>query len=175
MIEDRIKNAIRDVADFPKPGILFKDITPIMLDPILSKDIVQHLASQFRNLDIDAVAGIESRGFLLGYALAMELNKPFILIRKKGKLPYKKISETYTLEYGEAEIEMHDDAIEKGSKVLVHDDLLATGGSAAAAARLIEKSGGVVAGFHFLVGLDFLNGKDKLAKHATLIDTTINY
>jgi adenine phosphoribosyltransferase len=175
MIKERVKNAIRDVVDFPRPGIVFKDITPIMLDPQLSKDIIANLLEQYKGQDIDAVAGIESRGFLFGYPLAMALDLPFIMIRKKGKLPYKKISQSYDLEYGSAEIEMHEDAFEKGQKILIHDDLLATGGSASAAAKLIQKCGGEVVGFHFLVGLDFLNGKEKLKEINTNISTTINY
>ena len=175
MIEERIKSAIRDVPDFPKPGILFKDITPIMLDPKLSSDVVEHLKNQFSDRGIDVIAGIESRGFLLGYPLAMALNIPFVLIRKKGKLPYKKISQKYSLEYGEAEIEMHEDALEKGQRVLIHDDLLATGGSASAAAELVKRCGGEIAGFHFLVGLDFLDGKSKIEQYSKDITTTINY
>ena len=134
-IEQRLQTAIRDVPDFPKPGILFKDISPIMLDATLSNDVVEHLFEQFKSQNIEAVAGIESRGFLFGYPLAMRLGIPFILIRKQGKLPYKKISHAYDLEYGSAVIEIHSDAVTEGQRVLIHDDLLATGGSAGAAAR----------------------------------------
>jgi adenine phosphoribosyltransferase len=141
---------------------MFKDISTIMLDADLSNQVLEALYEKYREHEIDAVAGIESRGFLFGFPLAMRLGIPFILIRKEGKLPYKKISYAYDLEYGKATIEMHTDAISIGSKVLIHDDLLATGGSAEAAARLIEKCGGKVHGFSFLVSLDFLNGEEKL-------------
>ena len=175
MLKERIESAIRDVPDFPKPGIIFKDITPIMKDPTLSKDIVEGLREKYANQNIDAVAGIESRGFLFGYPLAMALNVPFVLIRKKGKLPYDKISFAYDLEYGSAEVEMHTDAVVKGQRVLIHDDLLATGGSANAAAELIKQRGAEVAGFDFLVSLEFLNGKDKLSKHSNAIEALVKY
>ncbi len=175
MIQTRIKSAIRDVVDFPKEGIVFKDITPIMMDPILSTDIVEYLYNYYAEQNIEAVAGIESRGFLFGYPLAMRLGVPFIMIRKKGKLPYDKISHAYELEYGNAVIEMHTDAVKDGQRVLIHDDLLATGGSAEAAAHLIEKCGGSVAGFNFLVSLDFLNGNDKLKSFSENIEALINY
>ena len=162
MLEAQIKAAIRDVPDFPKPGILFKDISTVLLNPELSMQILEHLAEQYRGADIDAIAGIESRGFLFGQALAIRLQKPFVLIRKAGKLPGRKLSLRYTLEYGEATIEMHEDAIAGGAKVLIHDDLLATGGSAEAAAGLIGKAGGVVAGYSFLVELAFLGGAARL-------------
>ncbi|HIP32931.1 MAG TPA: adenine phosphoribosyltransferase, partial [Crocinitomicaceae bacterium] len=136
-IEEKLKASIRDVKDFPKEGIIFKDITPIMMDPKLSNDVLDHLVEVYKNQDIDIVAGIESRGFLFGYPLAMRLGLPFVLIRKKGKLPYNKISHDYDLEYGSATIEMHTDAVGHKQKVLIHDDLLATGGSAEAAALLI--------------------------------------
>jgi adenine phosphoribosyltransferase len=174
-LQERIIQTIRDVPDFPKPGIIFKDISTIMLDPLLSNDMLEHLQSLYRNENIEAVAGIESRGFLFGYALAMRLNVPFILIRKAGKLPYEKISYAYDLEYGNAIIEMHTDAVKKGMKVLIHDDLLATGGSAAAAAELILQAGGQVAGFNFIVGLDFLGGKDKLKPFSTNIVNLVAY
>lgn len=161
-IESKLKSVIRDVPDFPKPGIIFKDITPIMMNPELSNDVLDHLYNMYLGKGVDAIAGIESRGFLFGYALAMRLNVPFILIRKKGKLPYSKLSHDYDLEYGSATIEMHTDALKNGQKVLIHDDLLATGGSAEAAAILIQKAGGSVYGFNFLVGLEFLGGQKKL-------------
>jgi adenine phosphoribosyltransferase len=168
-IEQKLKETIRDVADFPKPGILFKDISTIMLNPELSKEVLAHLVNHYKDQQIEAVAGIESRGFLFGYPLAMELGVPFILIRKQGKLPYKKISHSYDLEYGSAVIEIHNDAVHPGQKVLIHDDLLATGGSAEAAAELVKKCGGEIAGFSFLVGLSFLNGEEKLTKHSSNI------
>ena len=166
ILEERLKGTIRDVPNFPKEGIMFKDITTIMLDPILSSDVIDELVSIYKDQNIEAVAGIESRGFLFGYPLAIKLGVPFILIRKQGKLPYKKISYDYDLEYGSATIEMHTDALDEGQRVLIHDDLLATGGSANAAANLITKCGGVVAGFNFLVSLDFLNGEEKLKEHS---------
>lgn len=161
-LETRIKTAIRDVPDFPKNGILFKDISTLLLQPALANEILDALVSRFQGADIDAIAGIESRGFLFGNALAMRLNKPFVLIRKAGKLPAEKITQQYELEYGIAAIEMHSDAIAKGQRVLIHDDLLATGGSAEAAARLIMQAGGVVAGFSMLVELGFLQGAPRL-------------
>jgi adenine phosphoribosyltransferase len=175
LLEDKLKNVIRDVPDFPKPGILFKDISTIMLNPELSKEVVAHLASVYRDQKIDAVAGIESRGFLFGYPLAMALDIPFILIRKKGKLPYKKKRFAYELEYGTAEIEMHDDAVTAGQNVLIHDDLLATGGSAAAAAELVKQCGGKIAGFSFLVNLSFLNGDKKLQKYSSNSMNLVSY
>lgn len=174
-IEDRLKGTIRDVPNFPKEGIIFKDISTIMLDPVLSSDVIDHLVELYKDKHIDAVAGIESRGFLFGYPLAIRLGVPFILIRKEGKLPYKKISYAYELEYGKATIEMHTDAIKPGQNVLIHDDLLATGGSAAAAAALIEKCGGKIAGFNFLVSLDFLNGEEKLKNYSDNIVNLVRF
>ena len=175
MIEDKIKAVIRDVVDFPKPGIVFKDITPIMLDPKLSLEIVDYLVDMYKDQKLDKIAGIESRGFLFGYPVAMKLGIPFVMIRKAGKLPYHKISHSYDLEYGSAIIEMHQDAVSPGERVLVHDDLLATGGSAAAAAELIQKCEGEIAGFNFLVGLDFLNGSDKLKHYSENITNLARY
>jgi adenine phosphoribosyltransferase len=174
-LQEKLSAAIRDVPDFPKPGILFKDISPIMLDAKLSNEIVEHLFEQYRDQQIEAIAGIESRGFLFGYPLAMRLGIPFILIRKQGKLPYKKTSHAYDLEYGSAVIEIHDDAVLPGQRVLIHDDLLATGGSADAAAALVKKCGGEVAGFNFLVGLNFLNGEEKLILHTENISSLITF
>jgi adenine phosphoribosyltransferase len=174
-LEDKIKSTIRDVPDFPKPGILFKDISPIMLDPGLSEEIVQQLARKYSENPPDAIAGIESRGFLFGYPLAMKLGVPFVLIRKEGKLPYKKVRFAYQLEYGEAVVEMHNDAVREGNRVLIHDDLLATGGSAAAAASLIKQVGGEVYGFSFLVSLDFLDGEKKLTDFSDNIYNLVRF
>ena len=174
-IEQRIKEVIRDVHDFPKEGIIFKDITPIMKDPSLCRDIIVCLKEQLKDVKIDAVAGIESRGFLFGPPLAMALNVPFIMIRKKGKLPYKTISYKYDLEYGRAEIEMHVDALSPKDHILIHDDLLATGGTAMAAAELIEQSGGIIAGFNFLVELSFIKGAEVLMPKSNVIDALIKY
>ncbi len=163
MIEAKVKQAIRDIPDFPKPGILFKDITPILKDPKLCSDIVEVFAEKLQGMQIDVITGIESRGFLFGLMLANRLNIPFVPIRKKGKLPYQTLSQTYDLEYGSATIEIHADAIKPGQKVLIHDDLLATGGTVEAASKLIQQLGGETAGFAFLVSLDFLNGREKIA------------
>ena len=169
MINTRLINAIRDVPDFPKPGIIFKDITPILLDPQLTRDVVNEIAENIKNLKIDAVAGIESRGFWFGIMLANQLNVPFIPIRKKGKLPYKTVSYSYDLEYGSAEIEMHQDVIQEGWNILIHDDLLATGGTAVAAAELVLNQKATVAGFSFVIDLSFLKGKEKLLKYSEKI------
>ena len=162
-LEARIKAGIRDVPDFPKDGILFKDISTLLLQPVLANAILDGLTEHYMNAGIDAIAGIESRGFLFGNALALRLNKPFVLIRKAGKLPAEKITRRYELEYGVAAIEMHRDAVQPGQRVLVHDDLLATGGSAEAAALLLQDAGAHVAGFSFLVELGFLAGRQRLA------------
>jgi adenine phosphoribosyltransferase len=164
MLTEKIKSAIRDISDFPKPGIIFKDITPILLDPALCREVTAQFASMLSDQKIDAVVGIESRGFWFGMALAEKLNVPFVPVRKAGKLPYQTVSFEYNLEYGSAKVEMHVDVIQKGWNVLIHDDLLATGGTAAAAAHLVQSQAANVAGFLFLVGLDFLNGKEFLKK-----------
>jgi adenine phosphoribosyltransferase len=174
-LSNKINLAIRDVHDFPKEGIIFKDITPIMMDAGLSNEILEALAEQFRSENLQGIAGIESRGFLFGFPLAMALGIPFIMIRKKGKLPYEKISHAYDLEYGSAVIEMHSDAFSPGDRILIHDDLLATGGSAAAAAELIQKCQGVVAGFNFMVELQFLEGREKLKTYSENISNLVQY
>lgn len=161
-LETDIKAAIRDVPDFPKDGILFRDISTLLLHPVLANRILDALADRFKAAEIDAIAGIESRGFLFGNALAMRLNKPFVLIRKAGKLPADKIMRQYELEYGVAAIEMHRDALLPGQRVLIHDDLLATGGSAEAAARLVQDAGGEIAGLSFLIELGALGGRLRL-------------
>jgi adenine phosphoribosyltransferase len=163
MITDQIKAAIRDVPDFPKPGIVFKDITPILKEPALCQNIVDAFVVQLAGTKIDVVAGVESRGFLFGLMLAIKLNVPFVPVRKAGKLPYTIRQKAYKLEYGEAVIEMHTDAIERGQHVLLHDDLLATGGTVTAAYELITELGGIVTGFSFVVGLSFLNGRERIA------------
>ncbi len=174
-LSNKINLAIRDVHDFPKEGIIFKDITPIMMDAGLSNEILEALAEQFRSENLQGIAGIESRGFLFGFPLAMALGIPFIMIRKKGKLPYEKISHAYDLEYGSAVIEMHSDAFSPGDRILIHDDLLATGGSAAAAAELIQKCQGVVAGFNFMVELQFLEGRENLKTYSENISNLVQY
>ena len=174
-LEQKLKAIIRDVPDFPKPGILFKDITPLMADPQLCQQMVNQIMIDFKGKKIDGIAGIESRGFLIGMPLAMALNVPFILVRKKGKLPYKTISHAYELEYGTAEVEMHVDSILPGQQILVHDDLLATGGSASAAAELILKQNGLIAGFSFLVDLSFLNGQNRIKNYSENISTLVRF
>lgn len=175
-IQERIKNTIRDVKDFPKEGIVFKDITPILSDVELSNDIVDAFVKDIhdKNIQIDAVACIEARGFLFGTLIAQRLKVPFIPIRKKGKLPYETVSFEYDLEYGSAIIEMHKDAVKKDWNVLIHDDLLATGGTAIAAAELI-KLNGKVAGFSFLVDLAFLEGNKKLKNYSENVMSLIEY
>lgn len=163
---DIIRNAIRLVPDFPKQGILFKDITPLLHDPKIGKLIVDEFARRFEQAQIDAIAGIESRGFLFGYALALKMGVPFVPIRKSGKLPWKTVGIDYDLEYGTARIEMHEDAIEAGMNVMIHDDLLATGGTAAAAAQLVRSQNANIAAFSFVVELDFLKGREVLKQYS---------
>ena len=175
MLQQKIKNVIRDVPDFPKKGIVFKDITPILHHPKLCAEIVDYFANYYENKNINAVLGIESRGFLFGFMLANKLNIPFVLARKAGKLPYKTISYEYELEYGSATIEMQVEDIQPGWNVLIHDDLLATGGTAEAAAKLIQMQNGKVAGFAFIVTLEFLNGREKLEKYSPAILSLVGY
>ncbi len=175
MLEDQIKKVIRDIPDFPKLGIIFKDITPILKNQKLCSDIVDEFAKQVKDLEFDAVAGIESRGFLFGLMLANKVNKPFIPIRKAGKLPFKTIQQSYDLEYGSAIIEIHEDAFVPGSKILIHDDLLATGGTVEATSLLIQKMKGEIAGYSFLISLDFLNGKERLQKFSENNFSVVNY
>lgn len=174
-LTQRIYSTIRDVKDFPKPGIVFKDITPILHNPQLSKSIVNHLSNVYADLSVDAVCGIESRGFFFGFPLAIALGVPFIPVRKQGKLPYDTISHAYELEYGKAVVEMHSDAVQRGMRVLIHDDLLATGGTACAAAELVKKQGGEIVGFSFLVELDFLKGSESLKPYGVAIDSLVSY
>ncbi len=175
MLSETIKKVIRDVPDFPKPGIIFKDITPILQDAKLVSAIVDEMVNQQEGQKIDAIVGIESRGFWFGIMLANKLNIPFIPIRKKGKLPYNTISYSYNLEYGSAEIEMHEDALQSNWNVLIHDDLLATGGTAIAAAELVKMQNAKVAGFSFVVNLDFLKGSDSLQKYSENITNLVTY
>jgi adenine phosphoribosyltransferase len=175
MLQNEINQAIRTIANFPSPGIQFKDITPILRDVNLCRKITAAIADEFRDQHIDTVAGIESRGFLFGMLIAQELNCGFSIIRKKGKLPHKTVQMEYTLEYGSAIIEMHEDEITPNQNVMIHDDLLATGGTADAAAKLIKKVGGNVAGFSFVIGLDFLGGQNRLEQHSKKIVTLVNY
>lgn len=163
MKADALKKAIRDVPDFPKPGIVFKDVTPILRDPRLFRGAVGLLAEALKGRDVTRIAAIDARGFLFGAALAERLNLGIVPIRKKGKLPYKTFEESYELEYGSNTVAIHQDAFDAGEKVALVDDLLATGGTAAAAARLVEKAGGKVEAVLFVVELAFLNGRARLA------------
>jgi adenine phosphoribosyltransferase len=160
-----IKNYIRSIKDFPKPGIMFRDITTILKDPVAMKQTEMDLFEFTLGKKIDKVVGIESRGFIFGSILARRLNVGFIPIRKPGKLPAEKVSQSYELEYGTDTIEIHKDAISRGDKILIHDDLLATGGTAKAACELIEKLGGEVVQLSFLVELTFIPGRAKLSNY----------
>jgi adenine phosphoribosyltransferase len=162
MLEDALKATIRDVPDFPKPGIIFKDITPVLCDAALFGRIIRHFADAYQDSGIDAVVGMESRGFIFGAPLALELGAAFVPARKPGKLPSAAIGVDYELEYGTARLEMHTDAFAPGARVLVVDDLLATGGTAAATNALVVELGGVVVANCFMVELDFLDGRSRL-------------
>jgi len=163
-----IKNYIRDIQDFPKPGIGFKDITPLLADPKATKECLQILLEGVKNQKIDKVIGVESRGFFFGTLLAQELNAGFVPVRKPKKLPFKTISATYDLEYGTDTLEIHIDSIKKGEKVLIHDDVLATGGTAKAVCELVEKLGGEIVQLSFIMELTFLNGREKI-KHYEIV------
>jgi adenine phosphoribosyltransferase len=162
MSDDRLRSLIRDIPDFPKPGVVFKDITPLMADAAALAQAVHELAAYARPLGVDCVVAAEARGFLLGPALALELGAGFVLARKPGKLPYETVSAECLLEYGAGQLELHTDAIGTGRRVLVHDDLLATGGTAATLCDLVETLGGEVLGCSFLIELAFLNGRERL-------------
>ena len=162
-LSTRVRSAIRDVADFPKPGVLFKDITPILADPELMKAIIDWMAAPLMDSNIEVVVGMESRGFFFGPSLAMALGCAFAPARKKGKLPHATVSTDYTLEYGEATLEIHVDAVPKGTRVLIVDDLLATGGTAAATIKLVRELGGEPIEVCFLVELGFLDGQKLLS------------
>ncbi|MFD0977856.1 adenine phosphoribosyltransferase [Salinimicrobium gaetbulicola] len=161
----KIQDYIRDIQNFPKPGIVYKDITPLLQDPVAARKTTDALLETLGDVKVDKVVGIESRGFFFATLLAERLNAGFIPIRKPGKLPYETFSESYSLEYGEDVLEIHCDAIKPGEKVLLHDDVLATGGTAEAACKLIEKMGGEIVQCNFLMDLDFLKGKEKLKKY----------
>ncbi len=162
-----IEKQIRAVKDFPKPGIIFFDITTVLTNGPAFRQVIDTFCEQYKDVDFDSIAGIESRGFIFASPMAYKMNKELILIRKPGKLPYDTISEEYELEYGTDSVEMHTDSVENGKKVLVIDDLLATGGTALAACNLIEKAGGTVAGVGFMIELAFLNGIKKLVEYDT--------
>jgi adenine phosphoribosyltransferase len=158
-----LRALIRDIPDFPTEGIVFKDLTPLLADAGALRDAVRRLADLARPMRVDCVIAAEARGFLLGPALALELGAGFVLARKPGKLPYETVSASYQLEYGASELEIHSDALASGARVLVHDDLLATGGTASALCELAERLGGEVAGCSFLIELAFLRGREQLA------------
>lgn len=159
---EMVSTAIRDVPDFPEPGIIFKDITPVLLRPELLNGVVERLADEFRAANVEKVMAIESRGFILGAPLALRLGAGLVLARKPGKLPWKRHRVEYALEYGTDAMEVHIDSILRGDRVLVVDDVLATGGTAQAAGRVVAAAGGELVGMGFLLELGFLNGREKL-------------
>lgn len=158
----KLEDYIRDIQDFPKPGILFKDITPLLISPEATHFCIETLAKSVENIKIDKVIGVESRGFFFGMLLAQKLNAGFVPVRKSNKLPFETISASYELEYGSDILEMHIDAIKKGDKVLIHDDVLATGGTAKAVCEMVEQLGGEIVQLNFIMELTFLNGREKL-------------
>jgi adenine phosphoribosyltransferase len=160
-----LRDSVRSIPDFPKPGILFRDITTLLKDPAALAEAHRQLAERYRSTPADVVVGIESRGFILGGMLALSLNAGFVPVRKPGKLPAPVIREEYALEYGTDTIEIHRDAIRPGQRVLMHDDLLATGGTMQAAIRLVEKLGGTVVGVSFVIELPALGGRERLVPH----------
>ena len=157
-----VRALIREIPDFPQPGILFRDITPLLADPKAFHIVLDAIAHRFVGERVDAVVGVESRGFIFGGALAARLNASFVPVRKPGKLPYRTEKVSYSLEYGEAELEMHRDSLREGASVLVVDDLLATGGTAAAAGELVHRQGAFVLAYAFVIELSFLNGRERL-------------
>ena len=161
-IVERLRAAVRDVPDFPKKGIMFKDITPVLSDPSLFRASIDLFLERCRGREVDKIVGIDARGFVFGSAVAYELGVGFVPIRKRGKLPYRTEIAKYSLEYGEAEVEMHTDAVTQGERVVLVDDLLATGGTSAAAAVLIRKAGGQLLEAQFLIELEFLEGRKRL-------------
>jgi adenine phosphoribosyltransferase len=163
-----LKTRIRDIPDFPQPGILFRDITPLLKDPASVRYVVDRFTEAFRDSDLDAIVSIESRGFLFGAPLAYNLGLPLVPVRKAGKLPAAKMSVEYSLEYGKSQLDIHEDALQRGDRVVIIDDLLATGGTAMAAAKLVELLGASVHAFAFLVELGFLNGRERLEGYEIL-------
>lgn len=161
----QIRDFIRDIRDFPKEGIVYKDITPLLQDPVATRKTLHSLIALLEGEKVDKVVGIESRGFFFATLLAQELDAGFVPIRKPGKLPYETFRESYSLEYAKDTLEVHCDAIEKGERVLVHDDVLATGGTAAAACKLVEKLGGEIVQCSFLMDLEFLKGREKVSSY----------
>lgn len=172
---EEIKSAIRDVPDYPKPGVIFRDITPLLSDARLFKQVVKAMAALYRDKRVDAIAGIEARGLIFGSAVAHELGCGFVPIRKAGKLPFQTRSQQYNLEYGTAVIEVHTDAFRPGDRVVIHDDVLATGGTARAAGELVTSSGAELVAFSFLIHLSFLPGIDALTGFNVPTDFFIKY
>jgi len=162
---EHLQKAVRDVPDFPKPGIVFKDITPILQDPGLFRSAVDQMVAPAREMKVDKIVAIESRGFLFGAPMAYELNAGMVLVRKPKKLPYKTARIDYELEYGTDSLEMHVDAINPGDRVLIVDDVLATGGTAKATGQLVEQTGGKLVGFSFFMELEFLKGRDRITDY----------
>ena len=175
MISQKLDAAIREVPNFPKAGINFKDITTLLLDPDLSNEIIDAFIAELSGIKVDAIVGVESRGFLFGFLLANKMGVPFIPIRKVGKLPGETLRFKYDLEYGSAEVEVHKSDIKQGWNVLVHDDLLATGGTACAASELIQQLGARVSAFAFVISLDFLKGNEILEKYTSKIISLKRY
>jgi adenine phosphoribosyltransferase len=161
-LKERVSARVRDVPDYPKPGILFKDLTPLMSDPEVFATLIDAWALELAEKRIDKIVGIESRGFIFGAPLALKMGLPFVPVRKAGKLPWTKISQEYVLEYGTDCLEMHTDALEKGDRVVVVDDILATGGTAEAVAILVNRCAAMVVSFFFVMELDFLAGRERL-------------
>ena len=172
--KDLVLSKIRNIPDFPKKGIIFKDITTAIKDKEAFHAIISYFEDIYKNQNIDYIAGMESRGFIFGSALADRLGCGFVVIRKPGKLPYKTISETYALEYGTDCLEIHEDAIEKGKRVVIIDDLLATGGTASAACKLVNRLGGEIVGLAFLMELGFLNGRNNLPENVPVSSMIID-
>ena len=172
---EELKKHIREVPEFPKPGILFYDITTLLQHPLALRKTVDQFVWFFSRKRIDKVVGIESRGFMFGPIVAYDLNAGFVPVRKPGKLPAEKIRETYELEYGSDSLEMHRDAVQPGENVLIVDDLVATGGTALATARMVEKLGGTVAGLGFIIELTFLDGRKKLEEKGYDVQALIKY
>jgi len=165
VLTDSLSALIRDIPDFPKPGIVFKDITPLLADPAGLSLAVELITRPFRSMNVCKVVGAESRGFIFGTAVARNLSAGFVPIRKPGKLPARTISAEYELEYGTDRMEIHADAIDKGDRILLVDDLLATGGTIAACGRLVEELGGTIIGVAFLIELAFLGGRERIARY----------
>lgn len=175
MLPEDLKRRIRDIPDWPKPGVSFRDITPLLADPRSLALSIELLSNPFRGQNVDLVIGAESRGFIFGTAVACAISAGFGLVRKPGKLPHKTISRTYELEYGTDTLEMHADAVIEGQRVLIVDDVLATGGTMKACIDMVEHLGGEIAGVAVLIELEFLNGRDKLGDAASKVHSVLQY